>query len=40
MVVTGKSIDEAGKTEIMVLDESGGSFTWTEGQTFVRRTDI
>jgi len=30
VVVTGKSIDEAGKTEIMVLDESGGSFTWTD----------
>ena len=30
LVVTGKSTDEAGKTKITVLDESGGSFTWTD----------
>jgi len=30
VVVTGKNTDEAGKTAITVLDESGGSFTWTD----------
>ena len=30
VVVTGKSTDETGKTTITVLDESGGSFTWTD----------